>query len=83
MNQEDIYYRAGGKITHAGCEILDGGKDTDFIIDHIEFKDQEKINGKTENGVWLMHFAKNPYTTLPVILNSTNKKKARQAFPGM
>lgn len=81
MNQEDIYYRAGGKITHAGCEILDGGKDTDFIIDHIEFKDQEKINGKTENGVWLMHFAKNPYTTLPVILNSTNKKRLVKLFP--
>lgn len=81
MKQEDIYYRAGGKITHAGCEILDGGKDTTFVIDHIEFKDQETINGRTESGVWLMHFAKNPYTNLPVILNSTNKKRLVKLFP--
>lgn len=81
MKQEDIFWRAGGKITHAGCEILDAGKDTTFIIDHIEFKDQETINGRTENGVWLMHLKRNGKAELPIILNSTNKKRLVKLFP--
>lgn len=81
MRQEDIYYRAGGKITHAGCEILDGGKDTVFVIDHIEFKDQEMVNGRTESGVWLMHLKRGNKVELPIILNSTNKKRLVKLFP--
>lgn len=81
MKQEDIYYRTGGKITHAGCEILDAGKDTVFVIDHIEFKEQETINGRTENGVWLMHIKRGNKMELPVILNSTNKKRLVKLFP--
>lgn len=81
MEQENIYYRAGGKITHAGVECLDGGKDTEFVIDHIEFKDSEVVNGRVEQGVWLMYFKSNPYTSLPVILNSTNKRRLVKLFP--
>lgn len=81
MRQEDIYYRAGGKITHAGVECLDGGKDTEFVIDRIEFKDSEVVNGRVEQGVWLMHFKSNPYTNLPIILNSTNKRRLVKLFP--
>lgn len=80
-NQEDIHWRTGGKITHAGVECLDKGKDTIFIIDRIEFKDEEIVNGKKESGVWLMHFQPNPHTKLPVILNATNKKRLVKLFP--
>lgn len=79
--QEDIHWRTGGKITHAGVECLEGGKDTIFIIDRIEFKDEEIVNGKKEYGVWLMHFQSNPHTKLPVILNATNKKRLVKLFP--
>lgn len=81
MKQEDIYWRTGGKITHAGVECLNAGKDTIFTIDHIEFKDNEMVNGRNESGVWLMHFKANPYTKLPVILNSCNKKRLVKLFP--
>lgn len=81
MKQEDIYYRAGGQIAHAGCEILEGGRDTDFIIDHIEFKDHEKINGRTENGVWLMYLTRNGKSELPLVLNVTNRKRLLKLFP--
>lgn len=81
MKQEDIFWRTGGKITHAGCEILDAGKDTTFIIDHIEFKDKEMINGRAENGIWLMHLKRGNKMELPVILNTTNKKRLIKLFP--
>lgn len=81
MKQEDIHYRTGGKISHAGVECLDGGRDTEFIIDRIEYKEEEMVNGRSEKGVWLMHFKPNAYTSLPVILNSTNKKRLAKLFP--
>jgi len=39
------------------------------------------INGRKENGVWVAHFAPNPYTDLPLILNATNRKRIVKLFP--
>lgn len=39
------------------------------------------INGRTENGVWVAHFAQNPYTNLPMLLNATNRKRLVKLFP--
>jgi hypothetical protein len=72
-DQRNIHYRVGGKLTHCGVEVLPGGKDIErIIIPRIEYKESEMINGRTENGVWVAHFAQNPYTTLPLILNADN-----------
>lgn len=81
MNQEDIHYRTGGTITHAGCEILPGGYDIPAItIERIEFKDRERINGQNQEGVWVAHFANNDYTALPWIVNATNRKRLAKMF---
>lgn len=82
MEEQGIYFRTGGRLTHAGCEMLPGGQDIErIIIERIEFKNSESINGRVEEGVWLAHFAKNPYTTLPMILNATNRKRIAKLFP--
>lgn len=39
------------------------------------------INGRTEKGVWVAYFAPNPYTNLPLILNSTNRKRLVKLYP--
>ena len=62
--------------------MLPGGKDIErIIIARIEYKESEMINGRTENGVWVAHFAQNPYTSLPLILNATNRKRLVKLFP--
>ena len=82
QDQRNIHYRVGGKLTHCGVEVLPGGKDIErIIIARIEYKESEMINGRTENGVWVAHFAQNPYTTLPFILNATNRKRLVKQFP--
>lgn len=82
MNQRDIHYRVGGKLTHCGCEVLPGGKDIErIIIARIEYKESEMINGRAEKGVWVAHFAPNPYTDLPLILNATNRKRLYKMYP--
>lgn len=82
MEQTDIHFRAGGRISHCGVECLPGGRDIErIVIDHIEFKDSETINGRTENGVWVAHFAPNPYTQLPLILNVTNRRRLVKLYP--
>lgn len=79
--EKGIYYRQGGKLTHASCEMLPNGNDIGrIIIKSIEFKDSESINGRVESGVWLAHFDKNPYTTLPMLLNATNRKRIAKQF---
>lgn len=79
--EEGIYYRKGGKLTHASCEMLPNGQDIGrIIIARIEFKDNESINGRMEAGVWLAHFAPNPYTNLPLVLNATNRKRIAKQF---
>ena len=81
-NQENIHYRVGGKLTHCGVECLPEGKDIPrIIIERIEYKESEMINGRSEFGVWVAHFAKNPYTSLPFILNATNRKRIIKQFP--
>lgn len=81
-DQRNIHYRVGGKLTHCGVEVLPGGKDIErIIIARIEYKESEMINGRTENGVWVAHFAQNPYTSLPLILNATNRKRLVKLFP--
>lgn len=81
-DQRNIHYRVGGKLTHCGIECLPGGKDIErIIIARIEYKESEMINGRTEKGVWVAHFAPNPYTQLPFILNSTNRKRLVKLYP--
>lgn len=81
-NQENIHYRTGGKLTHCGVECLPQGQDIPrIVIESIEYKESETINGRTENGVWIAHFAQNPYTNLPFILNATNRKRLVKQFP--
>ena len=82
MAEQGIHYRTGGKLTHAGCEMLPNGNDIEYIvIERIEFKDSENIGGRTEQGVWIAHFAKNEYTNLPMVLNATNRKRIAKLFP--
>lgn len=81
-DQRNIHYRTGGKLTHCGVECLPEGKDIErIIIARIEYKESEMINGRTENGVWIAHFAQNPYTSLPMLLNATNRKRLVKLFP--
>lgn len=81
-NQENIHYRTGGKLTHCGVECLPNGADIErIVIERIEYKDKESINGRVEEGVWIAHFAPNPYTSLPFILNATNRKRLVKQFP--
>lgn len=82
MEQSDIHFRTGGNITHAGIEVLPSGKDIEYIvIESIEFKESEKINGRQQEGVWIGHFAPNPYTNLPWVINSTNRRRIAKLFP--
>lgn len=82
MTEQGIHYRTGGKLTHAGCEMLPAGKDIEYIvIERIEYKEREEVGGRTEKGVWVAYFAKNPYTTLPMVLNATNRKRIAKQFP--
>lgn len=83
MEQEQgIHYRTGGKLTHCGCECLPGGKDIQYIvIERIEYKETEEIGGRRENNIWIAHFAPNPYTKLPMVLNSTNRKRIAKLYP--
>lgn len=82
QDQKSIHYRVGGKLTHAGIEMLPEGKDIErIIIARIEYKESEMINGRTETGVWVAHFAPNPYTNLPMLLNATNRKRLVKQFP--
>lgn len=72
----------GGRLTHCGVECLPGGKDIErIIIARIEYKESEMINGRKEEGVWVAYFAPNPYTSLPLILNATNRKRIVKLFP--
>ena len=81
-NQENIHYRTGGKLTHAGVECLPDGKDIErIVIERIEYKERENIGGRVEEGVWIAHFAPNPYTNLPFALNATNRKRLVKRFP--
>lgn len=82
MEQKGIHYRTGGKLTHAGCEMLPDGKDIPYIvIERIDYLAETKVNGRTETNVWVATFAPNQYTKLPMLLNSTNRKRIAKLFP--
>lgn len=73
---EGIHYRKGGKLTHCGCEILPNGKDIEcIVIKNIEFKEKENVAGREEKQIWVANFYENPYTSLPMVLNATNRKR--------
>lgn len=82
MEKQGIHWRTGGKLTNCGVEMLPDGRDIEYIvISRIEFKSEHMINGRTEKNKWVAVFAPNPYTTLPMILNSTNRKRLSKLFP--
>jgi len=68
------HYRYGGKLTHIGCEVLPSGKDINVVIDRIAWVEKEQINGEIKPA-WIAYFKQNPYFTLPMVLNATNKKR--------
>ena len=82
MEKKGVYYRMAGKITHAGCECLPAPnfEIERIIISHIDFKDSIKVNGQTKERVFEAFFAPNPYTDLPLLLNSTNAKRIAKQF---
>ena len=81
MEEKGIHYRTGGKLSHSGCEILPEGRDIEYIvIERIEFKEKEVIGGREETSVWIAHFAPNPYTKIPMVLNATNRKRIAKQF---
>ena len=81
-DQKNIHYRVGGKLTHCGVECLPQGRDIErIVIKRIEYKESEVINGRKETGVWVAYFADNPYTSLPFILNATNRKRLVKLYP--
>lgn len=82
MEEKGIHYRTGGKLTHAGCEMLPQGKDIPYIvIEKIEFLEVAEIGGRKEKNVWIATFAQNPYTNLPMVLNATNRKRIAKQHP--
>lgn len=79
---EPIHYRVGSKITHSGCEILPNGNDIErIVIERIEFHETDNVGGRKENNVWVAYFAENPYAKLPMVLNSTNRRRLSKLFP--
>lgn len=68
------HYRYGGKLTHVGIECLPNGKDINVIVDRIIWSENEVINGE-KKPAWICYFKPNPYFTLPMVLNATNKKR--------
>lgn len=76
---QKIHYTAGRNATHCGVEILINGKDIEHIvIDHIEWRENEKING-VEKSVFVAIFQPNIYTKLPMVLNKVNKERLLKA----
>jgi hypothetical protein len=76
---QKIHYTAGRNATHCGVEILINGNDIEHIvIDHIEWRENEKING-AEKSVFVAIFQPNVYTKLPMVLNKVNKERLLKA----
>jgi hypothetical protein len=79
MEPQKIHYTAGGNPSHAGVFILPEGKDIErIVIDHIEWRENEKING-AEKSVFVAIFQPNIYTKLPMVLNKVNKERLLKA----
>ena len=76
------HYRKAGNVTHCGAEILPEGKDILYIIiERVEFCEKVNIGGRTETNQFIAHFAPNPYTKLPMVLNRTNQGTLMKLFP--
>ena len=75
------HYRRAGNITHCGAEILPDGKDIPLIIERVEFCEKVNIGGRSESNQFIAHFAPNPYTKLPMVLNRTNQGVLMKLFP--
>lgn len=81
-NVEPIHYRVGSKITHSGCEILPNGEDIErIVIERIEFHETDNVGGRKEMNVWVAYFKPNPYAKLPMVLNSTNRRRLSKLYP--
>lgn len=81
MSEQGTHYRIGGKLEYCGVEILPDGKDIEnIVIERIQYHEKLKVRGSMQDGVWTAHFAPNPYTKLPMILNSTNRSKINKLF---
>ena len=77
--EQKIHYTAGSNSTYAGVFILENGKDIEYIvIDHIEWREKEKVNG-VDKASFVAIFKPNPYTSLPFLLNKTNKERLLKA----
>ena len=76
MEQDKLlHYKWGGNATHADVSILPNGKDIEhIIIDHIEARESEVING-IKKDAFVAVFKENPYTKLPMVLNKVNKDR--------
>lgn len=68
------HYRYSGKLSHVGCECLPNGRDIVVTIERISFVDNEVINGEKQAS-WVCYFKPNNYFKLPMVLNSTNRKR--------
>lgn len=73
--EELKHYRYGGKLEFAGVEMLGQKEKVVVDIDHIAFHDSYKVQGSLKPNVWIAYLKPNPYTTLPILLNSTNRKR--------
>ena len=74
MEEKLIHYKWGGTPTHADVSMLPNGNDIEYIvIDHIEARENEVINGQKKNA-FVAVFQKNPYTELGMVLNKKNKE---------
>ena len=70
-----LHYKWGGNATHADVSILPNGNDIEYIIiDHIEAREGEMINGVKKDS-FVAIFKENPYTKLPMVLNKVNKDR--------
>lgn len=72
---EKVHIRTGGNLLHCSVEMLPGGNDIPYIvIEKFTRAKNEKTGTTVKEDCILAHFAKNPYTNLPWMLNYKNKK---------
>ena len=77
--EEKKHFSLGGALSHSGVGILPNGGDIEYIvIDHIEWRIDELVNG-VKKDTFVAFFAPNPYTTLPFVLNRENKARLLKA----
>ncbi|MEG0629917.1 MAG: hypothetical protein RR459_03205 [Christensenellaceae bacterium] len=76
METKGVDFKIGGKLEYCGVEILPNQKDIECImIESIVYHKTLKVQGSMKENMWVAHFTKNSYTELPMLLNSTNRKR--------